>query len=66
MFFHNNHPAGSVHKLLEEKFTEHWRKKGLLAKMSCRYFSQTSCHTLLDLSASVPARVHLATVRFFF
>ena len=38
MFFHNNDPAGSVHKLLEEKFTEHWRKEGLLDKMSCRYF----------------------------
>ena len=34
VFFHDDHPSGSVHKLSEEKFTEHWRKEGLLDKMN--------------------------------
>ena len=66
MFLHHLHPPGSVHTLLMDKFTERWHKKGVLEHMSRQYFSQTSCHVLSSMSTLVPARVHLANVRFHF
>ena len=64
MFFHELHPPGSVHQVLMDRFSKHWDKPSLLGHMSSGFYSQVACHTLKKLSTEVPARVHLANVRF--